>query len=85
VALPNLCRQRNNGGEAAKTRILTKKSHTLGSDYQETGGAPQIYGKQYYLTEASGWKECQTKKNISRKYLTSLMLRSKAEFATLDR
>jgi hypothetical protein len=30
VALPNRCRQRNNGGEAAKKRILTKKSHTLG-------------------------------------------------------
>ncbi len=42
------------------------------SDYQETGGAPQIYGKQYYLIEKSGWKEYKKGEEISRKYLTSI-------------
>jgi hypothetical protein len=31
------------------------------SESQETGGAPQIYGSQYYLIEKSGWKEYRKK------------------------
>jgi len=40
------------------------------SEFQETDGAPQIYGKQYYLIEESGWKQYRRKAKTSRKYLT---------------
>jgi hypothetical protein len=40
------------------------------SECQETGGAPQIYGKQYYLIEESGWKEYRKKEKVHQKYLT---------------
>jgi hypothetical protein len=55
------------------------------SDYQETGGAPQIYGQQYYLIEASGWKEYRTKKKITRKYLTSIYEKQADEFAEIEK
>jgi hypothetical protein len=55
------------------------------SDYQTTGGAPQIYGPQYYLIEASGWKEYQTKKKIRRKYLTSIYEKVADEFAEIEK
>ena len=41
-------------------------------EFQETGGAPQIYGTQYYLIEESGWKEYRKKEKTYRKYLTSI-------------
>lgn len=55
------------------------------SDYQETGGAPQIYGKQYYLIEKSGWKEYKTKKKVSRKYLTSIYEKEADEYAEIEK
>lgn len=55
------------------------------SEYQETGGAPQIYGKQYYLIEKSGWKEYKTKKKTSHKYLTSIYEKVADEFAEIEK
>ncbi len=55
------------------------------SDYQETGGAPQIYGEQYYLIEESGWKEYKKGEQISRKYLTSIYEKEADEFAEIEK
>ena len=55
------------------------------SEYQETGGAPQIYGSQYYLIEKSGWKEYRTKKKTSRKYLTSIYEKEADETAEIEK
>jgi hypothetical protein len=55
------------------------------SEYLETKGAPQIYGSQYYLIEASGWKEYRTKKKITRKYLTSIYEKQADEFAEIEK
>jgi hypothetical protein len=55
------------------------------SEYLETKGAPQIYGKQYYLIEKSGWKEYRTKKKITRKYLTSIYEKQADEFAEIEK
>ena len=55
------------------------------SDWQETGGAPQIYGTQYYLIEESGWKEYQTKEKTSRKYLTSIYEKEADEYAEIEK
>jgi hypothetical protein len=41
-------------------------------EYQETGGAPQIYGAEYHLIEESGWREYRKKEKTYRKYLTSV-------------
>jgi hypothetical protein len=54
-------------------------------EYQETGGAPQIYGRQYYLIEESGWKEYRTKKKSSRKYLTSIYEKEADETAEIEK
>jgi hypothetical protein len=55
------------------------------SDYQETNGAPQIYGTQYYLIESSGWKEYKKGEKISRKYLTSMYEKETDEFAEIEK
>lgn len=55
------------------------------SESQETGGAPQIYGTQYYLIEESGWKEYKTKKKTSRKYLTSIYEKEAEERAEIEK
>jgi hypothetical protein len=55
------------------------------SEYLETGGAPQIYRQQYYLIEESGWKEYQTKKKITRKYLTSIYEKQADESAEIEK
>lgn len=56
------------------------------SESQETtGGAPQIYGRQYYLIEESGWKEYKTKKKTSRKYLTSIYEKEADESAEIEK
>lgn len=55
------------------------------SDYQETNGAPQIYGSQYYLIEASGWKEYKKGEKISRKYLTSIYEKEADEAAEIEK
>ena len=55
------------------------------SESQETGGAPQIYGKQYYLIEESGWKEYKKGEKISRKYLTSIYEAEADEFAEIEK
>ena len=55
------------------------------SDFQETVGAPQIYGRQYYLIEKSGWKEYKKKDKTSRKYLTSIYEKEAAEYAEIEK
>jgi hypothetical protein len=55
------------------------------SEYLETGGAPQIYGKQYYLIEKSGWKEYKKGEEISSKYLTSIYEKEADEFAEIEK
>jgi hypothetical protein len=56
------------------------------SEYQATGGAPQIYGEQYYLIEGSGWKEYKRKdKPPHRKYLTSIYEKEADEFAEIEK
>lgn len=55
------------------------------SESQATGGAPQIYGKQYYLIEASGWKEYRKKEKNSRKYLTSIYEKEADEVAESEK
>jgi len=55
------------------------------SEYQETGGAPQIYGSLYYLIEESGWKEYKTKKKTSHKYLTSIYEKEADERAEIEK
>jgi hypothetical protein len=55
------------------------------SEYQETKGAPQIYGQQYYLIEESDWKEYKTKKKTSRKYLTSIYEKPADESAEIEK
>jgi hypothetical protein len=55
------------------------------SEAQETGGAPQIYGTQYYLIEKSLWKEYRTKKKTSRKYLTSIYEKEAQELAEIEK
>jgi len=55
------------------------------SDYQATGGAPQIYGSQYYLIEESGWKEYKKGEKISRKYLTSIYEKEADDFAEIEK
>ena len=55
------------------------------SKFQETGGAPQIYGRQYYLIEESGWKEYKKKDKTVRKYLTSIYEKEAAEYAEIEK
>lgn len=55
------------------------------SESQATGGAPQIYGTQYYLIEESGWQEYRTKKKTSRKYLTSMYEKEADETAEIEK
>lgn len=55
------------------------------SEFQETGGAPQIYGTQYYLIEESGWKEYRKKEKTYRKYLTSIYEKEADECAEIEK
>ena len=55
------------------------------SEHQATGGAPQIYGKQYYLIEKSGWKEYKKGEEVSRKYLTSIYEKMADESAEIEK
>lgn len=55
------------------------------SEYRETDGAPQIYGKQYYLIEESGWKEYRKKEKTYRKYQTSIYEKEADEFALIEK
>ena len=55
------------------------------SESQETGGAPQIYGTQYYLIEESGWKEYRKKEKVYRKYLTSIYEKEADECAEIEK
>jgi hypothetical protein len=55
------------------------------SEYQETGGAPQVYGSLYYLIEESGWKEYKKKEKVRRKYLTSIYEKEADEFAEIEK
>jgi len=49
-------------------------------EYQETGGAPQIYGAEYHLIEESGWREYRKKEKTYRKYLISIYERKADEY-----
>lgn len=55
------------------------------SEYQETGGAPRLFGEQYYLIEKSGWKEYRKKEQICRKYLTSIYEKEADEEAEIEK
>ncbi len=55
------------------------------SQYQETGGAPQIYGAEYRLIEASGEKSYQKKEKSYRKYLTSIYDKKVGEYQEIER
>lgn len=55
------------------------------SEYQATGGAPQIYGAQYYLIEKSGWKEYKKGEQKRRKYLTSIYEKEADEFVEIEK
>lgn len=55
------------------------------SEFQKTEGAPQIYGKQYYLIEESGWKEYRKKEKTVRKYLTSIYEKEADEVAEIEK
>lgn len=55
------------------------------SEYQETGGAPQLYGKEYHLIEESGWKEYRKKDKSCRKYLTSIYKKEADEYQAIER
>lgn len=55
------------------------------SSFEETGGAPQIYGSQYYLIEESGWKEYKKGEKVSRKYLTSIYEKEADEAAEIEK
>lgn len=54
-------------------------------EFQATGGAPQIYGKQYYLIEKSGCKQYKKGEKVSRKYLTSIYEKEADEFAEIEK
>lgn len=54
-------------------------------EFQETGGAPQIYGAEYHLIEESGWREYRKKEKIYRKYLTSIYEKEADEYQEIER
>jgi hypothetical protein len=55
------------------------------SEYRETDGAPQIYGKEYRLIEESGEKEYRKKEKTYRKYLTSIYEKEADEYEEIER
>lgn len=55
------------------------------SDYQATGGAPQIYGEEYHLIEESGWHEYRKKEKVDRKYLTSIYEKAADEYTEIEK
>ena len=55
------------------------------NEYQETGGAPQLYGTEYRLIEASGEKDYHRKKKVYSKYLTSIYDREADEYQEIER
>jgi hypothetical protein len=55
------------------------------SEYLETGGAPQIYGQQYYLIEESGWKEYKKGEKSYQKYRTSIYEKEADETAEIKK
>ena len=54
-------------------------------EYQETGGAPQIYGAEYHLIEKSGWHEYEKKEKTYKKYLTSIYEKKVDEYQEIER
>jgi len=55
------------------------------SEYQATGGAPQIYGAEYRLIEKSGEKSYQKKEKTHTKYLTSIYDKKVDEYREIER
>ena len=55
------------------------------SEFQETGGAPQIYGEEYHLIEESGWHEDRKKEKVYRKYLTSIYEKKADEYQEIEK
>ncbi len=64
--------QVNGIGNLVNIIRLRHGNKVCSSEAQKTSGAPQIYGKQYYLIEESGWKEYRKKEKVSCKYQTSI-------------
>lgn len=52
---------------------------------QATKGAPQIYGAEYHLIEASGEKTYHKKEKVYRKYLTSIYEKKADEYAEIEK
>lgn len=52
---------------------------------EATGGAPQVYGTQYYLTEESGWKQWQKKEKSYRTYQVSIYEKEADEYVEIER
>lgn len=52
---------------------------------QATKGAPQIYGAEYHLIEASGEKTYHKKEKVYRKYLTSIYDKKADEYAEIEK
>lgn len=77
--------QVNGIGNLVNVIRLRHGNKVFESEFQETGGAPQIYGKQYYLTEESGWREYRKKEKTSRKYLSSIYEKQAAELAEIEK
>lgn len=55
------------------------------SEFQATGGAPQVYGTEYHLIEESGWHEYRKKEKVYRKYLTSMYEKKADELVEIER
>jgi hypothetical protein len=77
--------QVNGIGNLVNVIRLRHGNKVFESEFQKTSGAPQIYGKQYYLIEESVWKEYRKKEKTSRKYLTSIYEKKADEFAEIEK
>jgi len=64
---------------------LRHGNKTFESEYQETGGAPQLYGAEYHLIEESGWHEYRKKEETYTKYLTSIYEKEADEVAEIEK
>ena len=77
--------QVNRIGNLVNVIRLRDGNKVFESEFQKTSGAPQIYGKQYYLIEESGWKEYRKKEKTRRQYPISIYEKKAAEFAEIEK
>lgn len=75
----------NEVGNLVNVIRLRHGNKTFESEYQETGGAPQLYGAEYHLIEESGWREYRKKEKVYRKYLTSVYEKQANEIAEIEK